>query len=410
MYAPLAPGFFRPGAQSGPNGGQVDGMILWLAFAVMTAVAIFAVLWPLARRGDVNPGGSDLAVYRDQLDELDRDRAAGLIGEAEAQAAKVEISRRLLAAADAAQAEQSQSDSSALWRRRAAAVAGLLLLPIGATALYLALGSPNLPGAPLAARLKAIHQNSPIANLVAQAEAHLARNPDDVRGYEVLAPVYLRLGRVNDAVHARRKILALSGESAARQADLGEALTAAANGVVTRDANSAFERALALDPKELKARFYTGVAAQQDGKSEEAARIWQDLLANAPADAPWLPTVRHALATIGRPAESAAGSVASAAPIAGAATPSAAEVAAAGQMSEQDRGEMIRGMVARLAGRLKENGGDVDGWQRLMRAYIVLGERDKAQAAAADARKAVAGDPDKLRQIEDMIRSLGLQG
>lgn len=385
-------------------------MILWLVFALMTAAAIFAVLWPLARRGDVRPGGSDVEVYRDQLEEIERDRAAGLIGAAEAEAAKIEVSRRLLAAADAAEAGQAPTDASALWRRRAAAVAGLLLLPIGATALYLVLGSPNLPGAPLAARLNAIHQNSPIANLVAQAEAHLARNPDNVRGYEVLAPVYLRLGRVNDAVYARRKILTLAGESATRQADLGEALTAAANGIVTQDAKVAFERALALEPKETKARFFTGVAVQQDGKPEEAARIWRDMLADAPADAPWVPAVRHALASIGQPVAPASGAVAGGAPIAGAAAPSAADVAAASQMSEQDRSEMIRGMVVRLAGRLKENGGDVDGWQRLIRAYMVLGERDKAQAAAADARKALAGDPDKLRQIENMIRNLGLQG
>jgi len=385
-------------------------MILWLVFALMTAAAIFAVLWPLARRGDIRPGGSDVAVYRDQLDELDRDRAAGLIGKAEAEAAKVEISRRLLAAAETAQAERASDDASALWRRRAAAAAGLLLLPLGATALYLALGSPTQPGAPLAARLKAIHQDNPIANLVAQAEAHLARNPDDVRGYAALAPVYLRLGRVNDAVNARRNILALAGENAARQADLGEALTAAANGIVTKDAKAAFERALALDPKESKARFYTGVAAQQDGKSDEAARIWRGMIADAPADAPWLESVRHALTSIGRPVGPSAAPVAGGGPVAGAAAPSAADVAAASAMSEQERGEMIRGMVARLAGRLKENGADVDGWQRLMRAYMVLGDRDKAQAAAADARKALAGDPDKLRQIEDMIRSLGLQG
>lgn len=385
-------------------------MILWLVFALMTAAAIFAVLWPLARRGDIRPGGSDVAVYRDQLDELDRDRAAGLIGKAEAEAAKVEISRRLLAAAETAQAERASDDASALWRRRAAAAAGLLLLPLGATALYLALGSPTQPGAPLAARLKAIHQDNPIANLVAQAEAHLARNPDDVRGYAALAPVYLRLGRVNDAVNARRNILALAGENAARQADLGEALTAAANGIVTKDAKAAFERALALDPKESKARFYTGVAAQQDGKFDEAAGIWRGMIADAPADAPWLESVRHALTSIGRPVGPATGPVAGGGPVAGAAAPSAADVAAASAMGEQERGEMIRGMVARLAGRLKENGADIDGWQRLMRAYMVLGDRDKAQAAAADARKALAGDPDKLRQIEDMIRSLGLQG
>jgi len=380
-------------------------MSLWLVFALMTAAAVFAVLWPLSVRAPDRRGGSDLAVYRDQLDEIGRDRAAGLIGEAEAEAAKVEVSRRLIAAADAAEAEKP-SAGSPLGRRRATAVAALLLIPLVATALYLKLGSPQLPGAPLAPRLAAIHQNSPIASLVAQVEAHLEKNPNDGRGYEVLAPVYMRLGRFDDAVNAWRKALALSGETAERQADLGEALTAAANGIVTMDAKTAFERAVALDANEPKARFFIGVAAQQDGKTDEAAKIWRDMLAKAPPDAPWVATVQHALESVGQPVASAA----PAAPNAGAPGPSAEDVATASQMSEKDRGDMIRGMVARLADKLKQNGDDVEGWQRLLRAYIVLGERDKAEAAAADARKALAADPDKLRRIDDVIKSLGLPG
>ena len=108
-------------------------MTLWLAFALMTAAAVFAVLWPLSRRTELR-GGSDIAVYRDQLDEIGRDRAAGLIGEAEGQAAKVEVSRRLIAAADAAEAERKAKTGSSLWRRRATAVAALILLPAGAAA------------------------------------------------------------------------------------------------------------------------------------------------------------------------------------------------------------------------------------------------------------------------------------
>ena len=378
-------------------------MILWLAFALMTAAAVFAVLWPLSRRAPEWAGGSDIVVYRDQLDEIARDRAAGLIGEGEAEAAKVEVSRRLIAAADAAEGERTTGGASPLWRRRATAVAALLLVPAGATALYMVLGSPQLPGEPLSARLNATHQNSPIAGLVARVEKQLERHPDDVRGYEVLAPVYLRLGRFADAVAARRKVIGLSGENSERQADLGEALTAEANGIVTTHAKTAFERALVLDSNNYKAKFFIGVAAEQDGKTDEAAAIWRAMLAKAPADAPWAETVRRALASIKK-------APADAAPASSAPGPSASDVAAAAQMSEKDRGDMIRGMVAGLAGRLKENRGDIDGWQRLLRAYMVLGERDKAQAAAAEARSALAGDPDKLRRIEEMIKSLGLAG
>ena len=374
-------------------------MTLWFAFALMTAAAVFAVLWPLSRRG-AQRGGSDIVVYRDQLDEIARDRAAGLIGEAEAEAAKVEVSRRLIAAADAAEAEILAGAEPSLWRRRAAALAGLLLLPIGATALYLLLGSPQLPGEPLAARVREVHQNNSIVSMVSQVEAHLEKNPDDARGYEVLAPVYLRLGRFDDAVRARRKLLALAGENAERQADLGEALAAAANGIVTVEAKAAFERALALDPNDLKSKFFVGIAAEQDGNRDKAATIWRGMLENAPADAPWVAMVREAITRVGGTPP----------PVATAPGPNADDIAAAAQMNEKDRGEMIRTMVARLADKLKQNGDDIEGWQRLLRAYMVLGERDKAHAAAGEAKRALASDPDKLRKIEDMIKSLGLEG
>ena len=373
-------------------------MTLWFVFALMTAAAIFAVLWPLGQAANAQ-AGSDLAVYRDQLDEINRDRAAGLIGAAEADAARVEVSRRLIAAADAAEFTHALPIGSPLWRRRALTVGAVVLLPSIAAAFYLALGSPQLPGQPLAERVREAHQGRSIASLVSEAEAHLERNPDDIRGYEVLAPVYLRMGRFADAVSARRKLLTLGGESAERQSDLGEALVAAANGVVTAEAKFAFERAMALDPGELKARFYIGLTAEQDGDRAKAAEIWRAMTKNAPADAPWIPMVREALARVDAqsPSSTAPG-------------PTADDIAAAGAMSEKDRGDMIRNMVARLADRLKENGSDVEGWQRLLRAYLVLGEREKAISAADAAKRALANDADKLHRIEDTIKSLGLEG
>jgi cytochrome c-type biogenesis protein CcmH len=372
-------------------------MTLWFVFALMTAAAIFAVLWPLGQSTNAQ-AGSDIAVYRDQLDEIERDRAAGLIGAAEAEAARVEVSRRLIAAADAAEFTHVLPIGSPLWRRRALSVGAVILLPGIAAAFYLALGSPQLPGQPLAERVPGAHQGRSIASLVSEAEAHLERNPDDIRGYEVLAPVYLRMGRFADAVRARRKLLTLGGESAGRQSDLGEALVAAANGVVTAEAKSAFERAMVLDPEELKARFYIGLAAEQDGNRAKAADIWRAMTKNAPTDAPWVPIVREALARVDAQSSNAVPG------------PTADDIAAAGAMSEKDRGDMIRNMVARLADRLKENGSDVEGWQRLLRAYLVLGEREKAISAADAAKRALANDADKLRRIEDTIKSLGLEG
>lgn len=400
-------------------------MLLWIIFAVMTAAAIVAVVWPLGRNGAAVGGGSDLDVYKDQLQEIDRDRADGLIGEAEAEAARIEVSRRLLAAAPAAKPDALKPvtlNPNPL-RRRAGTTAVFLVLAVVPLSLYLALGSPQQPGAPAYARVSPPGRQS-IDDLVARVEAHLVKVPNDGAGWEVLAPVYLRLGRFSDAVEARKKALMLLGDTAARQADLGEALAAAANGVVTAEAKAAFDRALVHDPRDAKARYFEGLAAEQDGKLDAASTIWQALLADAAPGAPWVGLVRQSLARVsGSPAartgpqqQPRAGSVARAggdqagAGQAGAdqAGPNSEDIAAAANMSEDERRDMIRGMVARLADRLHANGADLEGWLRLVRAYVVLGEPEKARDAADDARRALADAPDAVKRIDDLCRGLGL--
>jgi cytochrome c-type biogenesis protein CcmH len=379
-------------------------MILWLVFALMTAAAVFAVLWPLARGARQQPSGSDIAVYQDQLGEIERDHAAGRIGAAEADAARIEVSRRLLGAADLKDhAEAAVSPAGATRHRRIAAVVTLVLLPLGALSLYVALGSPQLPGEPLAARLGKPPEHQSLVNLVAQVESHLARDPNDGRGWEVLAPIYLQMGRTEEAVTARRNALRLLGQTAVREGNLGEALVLAANGIVTEEAKAAFERALKLEGNDERALFFTGLAAEQEGDREKAATIWRDLLAKAPVGANWVPFVRQALARVeGTPPPAAA-----APPAPG---PSEQDMAAAADMTQQQRGEMIRGMIERLAERLKQDGSDLDGWLRLVRSYAVLGDRDKARAAAAEARRALAPEPEKIRRIDELVKGLGLEG
>jgi len=379
-------------------------MMLWLIMALMTAAAVFSVLWPLARRTPL-PTGSDLAVYRDQLDEIERDRSAGLIGEREAEAARVEVSRRLIAAADAATPAPAVG---ARWRRRAVALAALILLPMGTAGLYLALGAPGLPGQPQATRRALPPENRSITELVGRVEAHLEQNPEDGRGWEVLAPVYLRLGRFDDAVSARRNVLRLLGANADREADLGEALTVAANGIVTAEANEAFVRALRLNPDDFRARYFLGLAAEQDGRPQDAAEVWRKLLTSAPADAAWIGLVRESLARVDPGA--AASAPGPSAPGASAPGPSADDVAAAAKLAPEQRMAMVRGMVERLAEQLKQDGSDMDGWLRLVRAYMVLGEKDKARAALGDARRALAREPDKLRRMDELSKGLGLEG
>jgi cytochrome c-type biogenesis protein CcmH len=372
-------------------------MTLWIIFAVMTAAALFAVLWPLGREPSAQGAGSDRLVYQDQLKEIDRDRAAGLIGEAEAESARVEISRRLLAAVDAEGAAPGPSSVTAHARHRRAAGVAILIVPLVALAFYLKLGSPNIPGQSAFARANGSSEDRSIASLVSQVENHLARNPNDGAGWEVLAPVYLRLGRFSDAVMARKKAIALNGDSSTRESDLGEALVAAADGVPTDEAKLAFQQAVAADAHNAKAHYFIGLADEQDGNRDKAADEWRALLEDAPADAPWRDLVRAALARVTNPPAASA-------------APTAADIAAAENRPEAERAEMIRGMVQRLADRLHVDNKDVDGWMRLVRAYAILGDRDKAKDAAMDARRALSDEPDQIKRIDDLVRGLGLDG
>lgn len=409
-------------------------MAIWFLFLFMTAIAIAAVLWPLSRKPKIGVGGNDVAVYRDQLDEIERDRALGAIGAAEAEAARTEVSRRLIAAADASSAASPVTAAGGpMWRRRLVGLATLVLVPLGAASLYLVLGSPDLPNQPLAERLAKVHAGVPmpgsgqspgqpqgqsIEALVARVEAYLEKNPEDGRGWEVIAPVYMRTGNYDAAVKARANALRLLGPTADREADHGEALVAAADGTVTVEAKEAFERAIKLDPKNVSARFYIGLAAQQDGHADDAISRWQALLADAPPDATWTGAVRRAIAGAqGKPdagqatAQKSAGegrtSTADVASAIGV-TPSAPQ--AQPDAAEEPQKDMIRGMVARLAERLKHDGSDVDGWLRLVRSYVVLGDPGKARAAAADARQALSADPEKLRQLDAGVKELGVEG
>jgi cytochrome c-type biogenesis protein CcmH len=467
--------------------------MIWLFLAAMTALALAAVLWPL-RRGQpaAQAGDNDVAVYRDQLEEIARDQAVGLLGAAEAEAARTEVSRRLLAAVEAAESRKRLAPVAAPRLRVIAATAALLFIPVGAVAVYLSLGTPRLVQS--AESVPTAGQDASIETMTARVEAYLEKNPSDGRAWELLAPVYLRLGQYGEAVTARRRALAIFGPDATRLGDLGEALVMQSNGVVTAEAESLFRRAAAIDPEDVMAQYYLGVIDKQDGHRDEAVKRWRALLDRAAPDAPWVSLVQKALTRVddqsagvprghaaggmdealarlaerlkqngadmegwvklvrsyrvlGRKEEAEAaavsaraalagspellarfeqglaiaaddvkwdGSEAGAAPSASAAAapppgPNAQDVANAAQMQDTDRDAMIHGMVARLAERLQQDGSDIEGWLRLIRAYVVLGERDKANVAAANGRRAAAGDSAKLRRIDDLAKELGLE-
>jgi cytochrome c-type biogenesis protein CcmH len=361
-------------------------LTIWLAIAAMTAAAIFAVLIPLSRPTRAAAAEMDVAVYKDQLAEIGRDAEAGLIGAAEAEAARVEVSRRLIAASERIAATAGEG---ATRRRRMVAVGAILVIPAIAAVAYGLKGQPGYSGQPLAERQRAEPAATDMAGLIARIEAHLAANPGDGRGWEVVAPVYLRLGRVPDAVRARSNALRILGATADREADLAEAQTLAAGGVVTAEAKAGFERARALGPGHPKAGYFIGLAAEQDGKPDEARALWGRLVAEAPAGAPWVSLLQAEIARLG-----------------GTPPPAPAAAAPAPPVIPPE----IRTMVDGLAARLAADGSDFEGWMRLVRSYVVLGDAAKAREAAANARQRFAGEADKIGRLDGLVSELGIGG
>ena len=374
-------------------------MIFWAILSAMTLATLAFVALPFLTRARGERRGDDVAIYKDQLAEIERDLAAGRIAPEEAEAARIEVSRRLLKAAGRETAGEAEPLAVARGRRTAAIAFVALALPAVAAALYHLLGAPweALPRPAAAAKGPG---GLSLAEMVAKVEAHIRDNPNDGRGYEVLAPVYMRLGRFDAAIGAWRKAIDLLGDAPLRDAGLGEALVGQAQGDVTPEARKVFDKALTLDAGSVPARYYLALAAMQDGKRDDARRMWTDMLAGAPQDAPWTAPVRRALAEIDSQQTPADAPTKAAAP-----GPGAGDVAAAAKMGEGERNAFIRSMVARLADRLKQNGDDPEGWARLVRAYGVLGEKDRADEATGEARKALGADAAKFARFENALKA-----
>ncbi|MGQ0674149.1 MAG: c-type cytochrome biogenesis protein CcmI [Hyphomicrobium sp.] len=372
-------------------------MLLWIAFAILTAAAVAALLGPLRRETADVPSASDadMAVYRDQLAEIAADRERGLLGDNEAESARAEVARRVLGrhrqmpeAADTA--ERSQVPHSSRDDRRATKLAATMLaagVPLLALALYLTLGSPALPGRPYVdPGSKPIEQASE-ADLVALVEARLRQYPDEGKGWDVIAPVYLGQQRFAEAADAFAKSLKLLGETPARLKGLAEATILANNGLVTEPARRAFQRILELQPGNGEARFGLALAMEQDGKIAEAAEEYRQILEAAPPDARWRPALEVKLARLLRGGDGGEGSAG---------------------LDKAQRDKLVLSMVERLAARLKTDGGDLAGWQQLVRSYKVLGRVSDAADALAAARRNFAGNAEALSDLDAFAKSIGM--
>jgi cytochrome c-type biogenesis protein CcmH len=413
-----------------------------LALLGLTTLAVALLVVPLIlrnRRNDTRDA-YNLAVYRDQLAEIERDVARGIIGPDEAEAAKSEIGRRILALTPSATPGASSSAPLAV-----AAVA-IIVLPFAAWTLYWELGSPGVSDQPFASRAGApsgatAARSDPhvdMADAVRKLNEHLKAHPDDLNAWVLLARSEIGRNHYPEAVEAYRHAVDLSGQKPEIVGDWGEAQILASGGIVTPAAQQAFKTALADPESAPRSRYYLALAKLQAGDAKTALQEWVDLEADSPADADWLQLLRRRIAETAQAAgvdpatlktSSGAPRKAPAAAAANPPTPpsqaptqptsqtepnmpSGAEVAATAKatagMSEQDRQAMINGMVEKLAARLQQQPDDVDGWTRLGRSYLVLDQPDKAEDAFAHAVK-LKPDDSALKQqyAEAIIEAVG---
>ena len=392
-------------------------MLLWIILGCLTALVLFVLLRPLlgARGREDAREAFNAAVYRDQLGEIEADLARGLIGESEAEAARIEIARRLLQADSKERSAPSERASGS--PARSAMIVVATLVPLLALGLYLLYGSPRLPDQPLAARLEDPSNSQNLDALIARVEARLREHPDEGEGWDVIAPVYMGAQRYQDAADAYSEAIRLRGPTAKRLSGQGQALVLANNGVVTEDAKSALTQAIALDPTLIEPRILLAIAKEQDGDFAGAVADWRALIDKAPADAPWRQMVEQRIAgdeahlagkpVPGEPVAGAPVPGGAAPPVAGG--PSTSDVAAAQNMSPADRQAMIETMVQRLAARLDQDGSDLGGWLKLVKAYSVLDRKDDALKALARARSQFTGNAQALQQLDQLAAELGLK-
>lgn len=409
-------------------------MVFWItAGALALAVSLLLGLAILRGRiGDAPPAAYDLQVYRDQLKEVDRDEARGVISEAEAERLRAEVSRRVLAA-DAQL--RAGGETGGQPGRGGLVVATLVAVGLagGSVALYTQVGAPGYRDLPLKTRLAV--SDAARQDRLSQAEAEarvpapdvpaetspefmelmeklrrtVAERGEDLRGLTLLVRNEAALGNFTAAHEAQAKLIAAKGDdaSAGDYAHMADLMISAAGGYVSEDAEEALRAALERNPDEPTARYYLGVYLMQVDRPDGAFRTWDALLRESDPSAPWVPTIRERIEELAwragvtdyqlppSPGQAAPG-------------PSAEDIEAAGEMSAQDRQQMVRGMVEGLSQRLAEEGGTPAEWARLIRALGVLGETDRAAAIWTEAQSRFADTPEAMTLVRQAAQAAGV--
>jgi cytochrome c-type biogenesis protein CcmH len=374
--------------------------LFWIAATAFVMIAMMAVFMPMLRVPKADQTRTALInALAAELSEIEADKEGRFASKAEADAARAEVGRRLLAL---------QKEAEAPVAARAPQLALLLaLVPIAAVPAYLHLGQPEYGDQRYATRADRpqIDNQREIESLLARVERRLQEVPDDARGWALIAPVYARMGRFDEALTAYSNAITHTKGPAAEtvklKADRAEVLVAQAQGAVTPEAAAAFRAIIAEDAANQKARFFLAMHAEQTGEPDAAIAAWQALIDEFGSQDPaWLPMAQGRLANL----KGVGGAGASAS----APGPTPEQVEAAAAMNDADRRSMIEGMVAQLAEKLAADPGDAEGWSRLIRSRIVLGQTEQAAADLAAARTHFAEGTKDRTMLDSFAASFGL--
>ncbi len=402
-------------------------MEFWLIAAAIAALVAGALALAALRRRGNDLGGNDIQVYRDQLEEVARDRARGVISDVEAGRLELEVSRRLLDADKAAVGTGIKGVGSS-----PILAALIVLVVLGGTGyLYMQLGTPQARDFPIKARLERAENNRLSRPSQAEIEAEVAprdlatgvdpahlelmeklrsaliQRPDDLQGHILLAQNEAGLGDFVAAHRAQAQVLRIKGDqaTAADYADYVDMLALAANGYVSPEAENAALRVLALDSRNGTARYYLGLMQAQIGRPDLAFEVWEQLLSESRPEAPWVPPIR---AQIEIAAADAGIRYRLPEQTVGTAGPSAEDIEAAGELSAEDRAGFIQNMVAQLSERLANQGGNAEEWAQLINALGVLGETERASAIWGESQRVFGSDPIAMQALLAAAQSAGV--
>ncbi len=410
-------------------------MTFWIVSAALALISTLWIGWALLRpRGEAEERGAlDMQIYRDQLGAVEKDLARGVVTEEEGDRLRTEIKRRILEA-DKSRGAETRAAPRAL-SFAAAAIGGIAVIG-GAFAIYEAIGAPGYGDQPLAKRLADAEQarrnrssqaeyeaqmppspapeiDPQYAELIEKLRAAVVERPDELEGWVLLARNEAQLGNLPAAHAAQARVIALKGEGATSQDYTTHAamLIQAAGGVVSQEADQALNGALQLDPKNPIARYYAGLMHLQTGRPDQAFSFWEPLLREGPPTAPWIPIIRARLESVAYMAGMLDYQLPPEAGLVnphGAGGPSLEDMQAAQEMSEEDRQEMIQGMVDQLGRRMAEEGGPPSDWAKLIRAHGVLGNTERAGLIWSEAQRTFSEEAD-LAPIREAARFAGVE-